>query len=647
MSFQILEVVLYNRDGRRRVLSLSPGTVNVITGDSKTGKSALIEIVDYCLGAGECRIPEGIIRRTVGWVGVKLQTSKGVVFVARRCPDRGRRSSTDVFIKSGQNVETPESNDLRQTTNDQGLIDLASGWAGIGANIHVPAVGQTRPPLSAHIRHALAFCFQPQDEILQRGRLFRGTDDGFFHRAVVDTLPYFLGAIDDDHVRKREKLRELQVLLRGCERELAELRALRGDGASKATGLLAQARDVGLTSAAANTWEEAVAVLRAVAKTPLVDVPPPDGKAGEEYARLSAERRTLLDRHRRLRDEVAAVQSFAVEERKYTEEATEQLGRLRTVGIFADVDPQSACPTCTQSLPQDKAPPGREELEKRRDQLAGRTKVVLDATPRLDTAVLKLEAELGSLQLGLDRNRGQMQAVRTSQTQLATADQDHTRRAHVLGRISLYVESLSDLGLPDSNALEKKAAQLKSQIDALEEQLSEEVVRERMQSIGSLLSQKLTEWAAGLELEHKGPIRFDFRKLTLVTDTANGPVPMAQTGSGENWVGYHVLAHLALHSFFEEQKRAVPRILFLDQASQIGYPPDPEVNPTAADDERARVARLFKLVFDVTRALAPDFQVVMTEHADLTEDWYQASVVERWRNGAALIPADWDSPAGE
>jgi hypothetical protein len=332
------------------------------------------------------------------------------------------------------------------------------------------------------------------------------------------------------------------------------------------------------------------------------------------------------------------------EERKYTEEATEQLGRLRTVGIFADVEPSPTCPTCTQTLPEDKAPPRREELETRRDELAGRTQVVVEATPRLDKAVVALEAELSVVQRELDRNRGQMTAVRTSQAQLAAAEQESTRRAHVLGRISLYVESLPDL--PNSTGLERKAAQLRSQIAALEEELSDEAVRERMQSIGSLLSQKLTTWAERLDLEHKGPVRFDFRKLTLVTDTAHGPVPMAETGSGENWVGYHVLAHLALHSFFTEQGRPVPRILFLDQASQIGYPPDRDVNVAAAEDERRRVARLFRLIFDVLHEVAPNFQVVMTEHADLTEDWYRAAVVERWRNGQALIPADWDTSAG-
>jgi len=82
MSFQILDIVLYGFNQQRRVLSLRPGQLNIITGASKTGKTALIEIVDYCMGSSECRIPEGVIRRAVEWVGVRLSVRDGHVFVA-------------------------------------------------------------------------------------------------------------------------------------------------------------------------------------------------------------------------------------------------------------------------------------------------------------------------------------------------------------------------------------------------------------------------------------------------------------------------------------------------------------------------------------------------------------------------------------
>ena len=44
---------------------------------------------------------------------------------------------------------------------------------------------------------------------------------------------------------------------------------------------------------------------------------------------------------------------------------------------------------------------------------------------------------------------------------------------------------------------------------------------------------------------------------------------------------------------------------------------------------------------DVTAELSPGFQVIITEHADVNEDWYQAAVVERWRNDTGLIPRAW------
>lgn len=72
MSIQILDIVLYSINGDRRVLSLRPGELNIITGDSKTGKSALISIVDYCLGSSACAVPEGIIRKNVAWYGVRF-----------------------------------------------------------------------------------------------------------------------------------------------------------------------------------------------------------------------------------------------------------------------------------------------------------------------------------------------------------------------------------------------------------------------------------------------------------------------------------------------------------------------------------------------------------------------------------------------
>jgi hypothetical protein len=50
---------------------------------------------------------------------------------------------------------------------------------------------------------------------------------------------------------------------------------------------------------------------------------------------------------------------------------------------------------------------------------------------------------------------------------------------------------------------------------------------------------------------------------------------------------------------------------------------------------------MFEYVFASVQAAAGGFQVIITEHADIDEAWFQAGVVERWRGGLKLVPEDW------
>lgn len=642
---QILDIVVFSHDNRRRVLSLKPGRVNVITGASKSGKSALVDIVDYCFGASECRVPEGPIRRSVAWFGLKLQLSGGQVFIARRCPGPRATSSEECFVEVGDEVAVPDAGELRQTTNTKGLGSLLTSWTGIHDHLHQPPPGQTRAPLSATVRHALALCFQPQDEIIRRQQLFHGAADNFVAQALKDTLPYFLGAVDDDYVRRREELRRLREQLRACERQLAELRGLRGDGISVAATLLVQARDAGLTASTASGWEDTVAALRVVLQTPLAafDVGLPGAPEGREYERLSYEREQLLEEQRKLRDEVAAARAFERAEKGFSLEASEQRARLASIGIFQDVDPKHSCPLCSQELPTEPALPSVEQLKSTLTDVSTRLDTVSRAAPQVEKAISELEAQLQDLQGRLAKNRAEMEAVRRSQDQLQQLQDEAAKRAHILGRVSLYLESLPEL--PDTKALEEQGQRLRDQCVALENELSDERIKERIESITSILGQRLTEWARTLQLEHsRFPLRLDIKKLTIVADTVDGPVPMDRMGSGENWVGYHLIGHLALHEWFTKRDRPVPRFLFLDQPSQVYFPPEEDVDGSMAlleEDDRHAVSRMFRLAFDVVEGLAPNFQVVITEHADINEDWYQKAVVERWRGGRKLVPDDW------
>jgi hypothetical protein len=101
MSLQIRSIVLYGPQGEPREVRFRLGALNVITGAPRTGKSALLDIVDYCWGREECTIPEGPIRRTTSWYGLLLDKDGGGVFIARRNRRTGRRGSDEFFFRRG------------------------------------------------------------------------------------------------------------------------------------------------------------------------------------------------------------------------------------------------------------------------------------------------------------------------------------------------------------------------------------------------------------------------------------------------------------------------------------------------------------------------------------------------------------------
>ena len=140
---QIRAIVAYSHDGRLRAVHIEPGRVNIISGDSRTGKSAILGIVDYCFGASECDVPEGKVRRNVSWFGLLLQTKRGQAFVARQVPLGDGKSSESVYVKTDTEVGIPPAVELRPTTNRDGLRSLLASWVGMSDYLHEPPPGQT------------------------------------------------------------------------------------------------------------------------------------------------------------------------------------------------------------------------------------------------------------------------------------------------------------------------------------------------------------------------------------------------------------------------------------------------------------------------------------------------------------------------
>jgi len=111
-------------------------------------------------------------------------------------------------------------------------------------------------------------------------------------------------------------------------------------------------------------------------------------------------------------------------------------------------------------------------------------------------------------------------------------------------------------------------------------------------------------------------------------------------GSGANWLGCHLVALFAIHTFFHKNKRPVPNFLFLDQPSQVFFPP--EINNTQVDNNEIR--KVYNFIFNRIHELYPEMQVIIVDHADINEESFQNAVIEKWwDDNTKLVPVSWQN----
>lgn len=640
---QLDRLVLFNAEGDTRPIEFTPGALNVITGDSRTGKSSLINIVRFLLGSGKPNVPFGPIQQNVSWYALHAHVGDTHVFIARKAPE-GDRESNDVMLTVGD-IPTPSLDELEHNTSRAALRDYLGGLLGLEDNRNQPRLGQTRHALSASFVHALFYCFQGQGEIANPEILFHRQNREWMPQTIRDTLPYFLGAQGADDLRRREELVERRRDLRRLTQRLRAAEAERSAGLDRAGALLAECVDVGLLADRPDPADLATArgELRRILDNPIATAEAIE--SGGEFDRLRDRRRQLSDQVRDLGEQLRALEQFADADHNHVTELAEQHARLASIGLVPANDADGTCGLCGQNLGEDGEP--REAIERALGRAERRLELARRDTPRIDEA-------RGDL---LDRQRTARDEIRDiDQALSALAARDelvHRARdainvqSYVRGRIALYLDSSEDTGDEELERLRREVAQAEEAVASLAELLDSDAVRSRTTSLLRTVSRQMTTWAQQLDLEHAADgVLIDIDELTVVADTPDGPAYMnaGGIGSGMNWVGYHLTAYLALQRFFIQQRRPVPSFVILDQPSQAFFPRDRETGgdlDELTDTDRENTRRLYKLMFDVVQELGGGLQVIALDHADFDEEWFADSVVQRWRGGEALIPAEW------
>lgn len=644
---KIKSIHIYSHDGQRRDLQFKVDGLNVITGRSSTGKSALSEIIEYCMGRSTFNVPEGVIRDKVAWFAVIYQFDGEQVLVAKPTPRGGGASCGTAMLRRGSELQAPAFDELVETSDDEAIVSLLSRLVGIPENRTDVAIEHSRDSFDANIKHTFYYLFQKQGLVANKDQLFYRQNEQFQPQAIRDTLPILLGVSSHDRYELEAKLRIAQRDLRLNTKQLEHARDAISTSHEKAISLYSEAKTVGVLDGSVDgaSADGIIQILRTALTWKPEKVPQDDG------SRISAlEREIEILRKDRgdVQNRIDAARRFSKRASGYENEAAEQLDRLASIKALPK-NPSTGewqWPFSERNLALES--PVAKVLLNELASLDAELRIATGQRPKLDAYQKELDDEVRAVAGTIREKETELSAAIAANEVISQMGTRNAAAARVVGRISLFLETLA----PDQELarLEADHRRLKSMVEALQNRIGTDDSNDRLNSILNIISTQVSRYIQKFEAEFGSfPTRFDLTNVTIVIDRPERPVPMSRTGGGENHLAYHLSALLALHLFAVKNNRPIPRFLLIDQPTQVYFPSeqvyheaDGSIQKTEADADLVAVRRLFDLLYRFTQEDAPGFQLIVTEHANLREQWFQDALVEQpWTKPPALVPEEW------
>jgi hypothetical protein len=644
MTWRIKSLVLYQRDGvDRRTLDFNLHGVNVITGNSQTGKSAVLDILNYILMSQSCPIPKGIIRQAVSHVGGHLVGPDGELLIIRPLPAPGTKVSTQGWYKLGRDLEFPNEIPV-MSFNRSGVRDILSSFTGIaGASVlSSPKEPWEEVQAEANIRHAAPLIFQPQDVIANRYVSVPGLDRENHRRHMLDAFPFLLGIEDAEMLTGRARLRGLKSNLRALKMKGKERERLRANSFARGHNLWLEAQGLGLLD---GPIPETVPTLLGVLRGMNVDEQKRFDVATVVPDIFQLEEQELAGRKavQEMRKRIRSLRDFERSAEVHQDVVSQQLNIFSISDLLPTHAGGATCPVCESGSFEPARQ--REQLMVALSSLEGIRAIPLRVDAKAKKARLHLEQELVPLEEQHEASRSKLRvavATITKNVDHLAADREID---HLLGRVFEYIRTI-DVGDMDDDEGELDA--LIAEIGALQNKIdSIWVRREKTQEA---INEKMTALARRMEVEfQKGNASISIEDLAIavqVDPTSDEMTSLAEIGSGANWVCYHLAGILALHDHFSQNGCPVPRTLLIDQPSQAWFPEElhitnreGELVPKDAEDTK-RVRDIFRLLGEMaSNETFP--QVIVMDHAKFTDSWFRDMIRYEWRHGEKLVPKHW------
>lgn len=662
MKLKIKNIIIWPKDEtkQKRVIPFETEKVNIITGESHKGKSALVHIIDYCLGSDKCTIPVGIIRDKTLWFAVHFLSDKTELLLARKEP--GDQISTDEMYLD-EAIKIDISIQPRQNTNRKNVINRLNQLSGFSTERFDSENFSNQFKSAASFRDTSAFQFQPQHIVANPNTLFYKADT-FEHQQKLRTVfPLFLGSTTNEILSLEREIKELENNLKvkklnfntkkqAVEAWFVDLQTLYLKASD--LGLLMNLFDNNIEMSVAKYVSILYEVLENFKNNPIPLYN--EGSTEESVSMLSS----LLNSEQELQSEINVLKVRLTRLKKlnnsgqgYKETIIDQQSRLEPISWFRNRLNGDICPFCESK--NNKALEQIRELEVVSQRLESLSK-------NITTNDINLDKEIAELVSRIQVKEGLMNSARTviRETYVKSSEENKQRQSiediyRYIGRLEQSLKNVENTSI--DSELEKEINKLEEGLRNKQAELREKKQKNQLDNILQRISVLISNYISKLDIDRPDDlVKLDIQNLTvkIVSPESRREDFLWEVGSGANWMGYHLSTLFALHEHFLSLKHNhVPSFLLIDQPSQVYFP---EKFPNVGQDittyqqfeesseDLKQTRKIFIAASECLRRLQYNIQIIIFEHAPKItwEGIPDIHLVSEWKGENALIPITWN-----
>lgn len=608
MKFNIKKVILWLKNGKIREIKFEPNKVNIITGDSSTGKTEILGIIDYCFFSSDSKISESIVNENVAWYGILFHINGKNYTIARKSLIKGRVSKEYYFSSEG---EVPNS--VYSNNSENSIKSLIESEFKIDSDVSIPyGSNLIKPGSKISLRYFLMFNTISVNIIENdTGVFFDKQSNPRYRDALPRIFDLAVGIETVENVLKKEKKSELESQLSKLRRKGKAISNKSDNFRMEQESIIKEAKEYSLISPELD-FDSSLSALDSIILGVQSEISSRDSNNDIEHDIYLKERKIKnLNRFLSSYNSYKSIISTTSDSLKPILFLKEKDADIIKTSIFSDVinllegELTEIRKACRTSTPIDK-------------QVNDEIKLL-----RKDLSILK-----------------SFHSIMPDQNKNFDNDKD---KYFFLGEIKSKMELYSSRNDSLSANVDREIIDLENKIktikiiDTLEKReltikLIEEVISEYIETTGQAL----------VNYSNYQPV-FDYKEKALLLRKPKTTF-IENVGSSSNHMFLHLFFTLAMHeASFSNNSPFVAPYIIIDQPSRPYWGTGDNEKETFNKSDEFKIKKAFELMDKFIKNRNDnygEFQMIIFEHipSDMFEGLANVHLVEEFKNGNALIP---------